>query len=143
MEPLKYCSRGKHEVPVTTFAKSSREKDGLQQWCTSCKSEQQRQRKSKYDKERYKKLSEQVYGISIKRQYGISLEEYNTLLQAQNNVCAICGSSCPTKKRLAVDHCHSTGKVRGLLCMPCNRALGLFKDNSEIVENALSYLRKE
>jgi predicted metal-dependent hydrolase len=70
---------------------------------------------------------------------GISVEEYMTLLKKQKGVCGICRKA-PVKRRLAVDHCHQTGRVRGLLCGPCNTGLGLLGDNAKGVKMALSYL---
>lgn len=62
----------------------------------------------------------------LKQKFGISLEVYESLLEAQNGVCAICGEADP-QKALAVDHDHDTGRIRGLLCTPCNRSLGRFE----------------
>lgn len=73
----------------------------------------------------------------LKHKYGITLSEYNSLLEKQNYVCAIC-----KQKRgavLAVDHCHDTGKVRGLLCRLCNTSLGIFK-TIDLLESAKTYL---
>jgi hypothetical protein len=65
----------------------------------------------------------------LKKTYGITLEQYNKLLVEQNYSCYICQKSITEfKKRLAVDHNHKTGEIRGLLCMWCNKALGLFHD---------------
>lgn len=75
------------------------------------------------------------------KSYNISLDYYEKILELQNNQCAICHKE-QTNKRLAVDHCHSTGKVRGLLCEQCNRILGLLKDNIDIVNSAMTYLIK-
>lgn len=63
-------------------------------------------------------------------------------MKKQNNVCAICFKSELTvrNKNLAVDHCHKTGIIRGLLCSNCNRAIGLLKDNVVIIKSALKYL---
>jgi len=62
--------------------------------------------------------------------------------QAQGGVCAICGKPEATArtKRLCVDHCHETGKVRGLLCSHCNRAIGLLGDSCAILASAITYL---
>lgn len=81
------------------------------------------------------------------RRYGITLKEYNALLKKQNNVCAICGGVETATlngiiKKLAVDHCHKTKMVRGLLCDRCNRGLGYFKDNIKTINNSLKYLKK-
>ena len=68
--------------------------------------------------------AEQKHHRHVLRQYGITGEEYNAMLAAQHGGCALCGAP-PTRNRLAVDHDHETGRVRGILCMPCNRTLGL------------------
>lgn len=75
-----------------------------------------------------------------KKKYGISLEEYEILLNSQNGVCAICGNLNKTDKRLAVDHDHKTGKVRGLLCSSCNILLGNAQDNIIILKTMIKYL---
>jgi len=78
----------------------------------------------------------------IRRQYGISLEEYYKLIEFQGGGCAICGRTQePDGRRLSIDHDHTTGKVRGVLCYSCNKALGMFYDIPERLENAANYLR--
>lgn len=77
------------------------------------------------------------------KQYGITIEQYDEMLRAQNNSCAICKTDTPGGRgRWAVDHCHSTGRVRGLLCASCNLGLGHFKDNQAFLAEAISYLNK-
>jgi hypothetical protein len=79
----------------------------------------------------------------IRRQYGITLDQYNKMLKAQNNKCAICGNEDEVEgRKLAIDHCHNKGHVRGLLCGKCNRGLGLFYDNPELLQNAINYLAR-
>jgi hypothetical protein len=79
--------------------------------------------------------------------HGCEIEQYQALLEAQGGKCAICGTEEGHRSRygrvcrLAVDHDHSTGKVRGLLCNNCNRGLGRFKDSIESLEAAISYLK--
>ena len=75
------------------------------------------------------------------RKYGISLEQYDEMLKAQQGVCAICATSCDTGMNLAVDHCHDTNKVRGLLCKNCNTAIGLLKENVENMNKAINYIK--
>lgn len=78
------------------------------------------------------------------RSFGITLEQYNEMLRKQDYKCAICDTHKDNEIRaLAVDHCHTTGKIRGLLCTTCNRALGLLKDNSEILEKAVNYVKSK
>ena len=77
----------------------------------------------------------------IRRKYGITQQQYNEMLQEQNNGCAICGKTEePDGRRLAIDHCHSTGKVRGVLCNNCNNGLGAFGDNINNIKQAIQYL---
>src|SRR5258708_6798851 len=64
------------------------------------------------------------------KQYGLTLESYDVLLKRQKSVCAICKKTCATGKRLAVDHNHTTGVIRGLLCYRCNVHLGWFETSS-------------
>ncbi len=82
--------------------------------------------------------------LHMKRNYGLDFSEYNKMLEKQNGVCAICSSSPPDhhKKRLNIDHCHTTGRIRGLLCDACNRALGLLKDSPDLMLKAISYLAR-
>jgi len=67
---------------------------------------------------------------------------YKEMLSGQGDVCAVCKGKCPTGKRLAVDHDHSTGQVRGLLCSRCNTALGLLRDSPANIGSLLDYLMK-
>lgn len=76
--------------------------------------------------------------------YGVSQIEYMAMLKRQEGRCAICRSDNPARSRaknFSVDHCHKTGRIRGLLCYRCNPALGFFKDNEKIIQGALDYLR--
>lgn len=73
--------------------------------------------------------------------YGMDQGEYDDLFDAQGGKCAICGGH-EESVLLSVDHNHETGEVRGLLCRPCNSALGFFKDDPALVESALAYLKE-
>ena len=77
----------------------------------------------------------------IFRTFGITVKEYDEMLLAQNGTCAICEASCATGYRLAIDHDHTTGKVRALLCKNCNTAIGLFKENTNTMTKAINYLK--
>jgi len=83
--------------------------------------------------------------LHMKRAYGLDFKDYEKMLELQNGVCAICSSPPPNnrKTRLAIDHCHKTGKVRGLLCDKCNRSIGLLKDDVSVLKSAIKYLTKE
>ena len=80
----------------------------------------------------------------LKKQYGLSREQYALMLKAQGGGCALCGSKKPggpmPRRNFAVDHDHRSGKVRGLLCAPCNTGLGHFKDNQQLLRRAADYL---
>lgn len=83
--------------------------------------------------------------VLVKR-YGITGDQYRSMLERQGGVCKICGRtpeevSDKTAWRLAVDHCHQTGAVRGLLCRACNTAIGQLQESEEIIMKALEYVR--
>jgi len=80
------------------------------------------------------------FRYNMQRLYGLSYERYREMAEFQNGVCAICG--LPPYRNLDIDHCHSTGKIRGLLCAPCNTVLGLLKENPTTAEKVAEYLRK-
>lgn len=86
-----------------------------------------------------------VRAANHRKAYGIEPEEFDAMVAKQGGVCAICGLPPRGKgngKHLHVDHCHVSGPVRGLLCSPCNTALGLFDDNSERLQAAIRYLER-
>lgn len=74
------------------------------------------------------------------KKFGISIVAYLHLLQFQKNACAVCRLSDWQPKGPVIDHCHETGKVRGILCGHCNTALGSFKDEPSVVKRAAAYL---
>lgn len=78
----------------------------------------------------------------LRTKFGINLDEYERMREAQEGKCAICRSE-PRSRELAVDHCHETGKVRGLLCTLCNTALGKFQDDPELLAAAIAYLESD
>ena len=117
----KTCSRCKETKYLDEFGKNKRapwEKD----WeCKTCRSEASGDHR-------------------IKREYGISRAGYDGMFESQGGVCAICGGTNATS-RLAVDHDHLTGNIRGLLCIRCNAGLGLFRDDPTILSAAIDYLQ--
>jgi hypothetical protein len=95
--------------------------------------------------ERVKRIADDLpalqRGYDLKRRYGITVAEYDRLLREQGGVCAICdGPPGQRAKYFHVDHCHVTGRVRGLLCRPCNKGLGAFRDRSEVIRSAITYV---
>ncbi len=75
--------------------------------------------------------------------YGLTIEQYEAMLTKQGGGCAICGAKRSGKRRLSVDHDHCTGRVRGVLCANCNRAIGLLGDDPTRLQKALAYLLPE
>lgn len=99
-------------------------------------------------KEYYKKLDitdkrkAQIRNNHLNHKYGISLDDYENMFRLQGGLCKICQiPQSELKQNFAVDHCHKTGKIRGLLCKPCNQALGNFKDSVNLLESAINYLK--
>jgi hypothetical protein len=95
-----------------------------------------------------KENPERFFFNQIKAKYGISKEDYLNLVERQDNKCAICGNAETASnhwkenqtRRLAIDHCHKTGLIRGLLCYRCNTTLGKVEDNPELLRNMAAYL---
>ena len=81
----------------------------------------------------------------MKYKYGITESDYDRMMQEQEGRCAICNTTQTKDKnmnRLVVDHCHTSGKVRGLLCSACNKALGILEDSVDVLKSAVEYLTK-
>ena len=74
--------------------------------------------------------------------YGLSVDDFDILMEKQNNCCAICKKTCITGRALAIDHDHNTNIVRGLLCNKCNQGLGFFNDSIDLLEGAVLYLKQ-
>lgn len=83
--------------------------------------------------------------------YGLTVQEYDAMMAEQNGVCAVCsmpemsrvaGRGADERRRLAVDHDHESGRVRGLLCLTCNHGLGAFRENPELLRDAATYLEE-
>lgn len=80
---------------------------------------------------------------NLKHNFNITLEDYNNLLESQNGKCAICWKDkSDFGKSLAIDHCHKTNVIRGILCFHCNSAIGKFKDDCGLLKRAIEYLQK-
>lgn len=118
---------------LSLFSKSNRNKFGRDNICLECKNKANRDISLKYKE------------TKIFKKFGITKKEYDDMVLSQENKCAIC---CKDKKdfngrgnNFHIDHCHSSGKVRGLLCSNCNTGLGQFKDDIMSLENAIKYLK--
>lgn len=103
-------------------------------------SEEDRKSLSKKNNDRLR-VSGYAKNYRLKRNYSISTGQYEEMLKEQLGGCAICETTISYgSKSLAVDHCHQTGKVRGLLCTACNTALGLLKEDMELFKKSIQYL---
>lgn len=136
----KQCTRCKEIKALTCFSKAGRG-NALRSNCKTCDANQYKKWKSK----NRKKYLDSTTNSGLKLRYGIGLEEYKKLLAGQGDCCKICKSTAPGRKdvnRFAVDHCHTTGKVRGLLCSKCNTAIGLLNENPLLFDEAKKYLQE-
>ena len=113
--------------------------------CKACHSIQvlERKNRSPEKQEYHRKVA---FKSHLKRTYGLDLDSYMELCIAQDYRCDICGkdshSTYDKKGGLYVDHCHKSGKIRGLLCHSCNAAIGHLQEDIEILESAIKYLEK-
>ena len=132
----KRCSRCKKEQEQSEFCRDSGRLDGLHPWCKGC-------RGSAYAIAYAKPEVRAKAVINSRRQwykrYGLTRELFESMVAEQRGLCAICDRK-PDSGPLYVDHNHATGKVRGLLCHPCNSMLGMAKDSQRTLNRAISYL---
>jgi len=150
----KMCSGCKTEYPRSAdfFHRDRSAKDGLHGYCKQCANQRvsahQRadsKRGNAYRRKWAGQNRDRVENSRLKSRFGISLSEYNSMLESQGGVCAICGKPETSKdkrgvRKLAVDHDHATGKVRGLLCYTCNSGLGYFREDKSALASAITYL---
>lgn len=143
---VQICKICERELPLSEFGPNKAMRLGLKRECKKCLSEKAMRWVDKNP--------DRALNAHLRRRFGITLDDYNAILADQGGVCAVCGKppviySTPggrrrqgrqVKPRLVVDHDHETGKVRGLLCVLCNRGIGFLQDNPEILRQALEYL---
>ena len=144
---MKTCICCGIEKSLEDFYRESRVKDGRQARCKTChKKVTEKYRKNnpeiyrKASMKHWNKLNEKKKHERWIKRYGVTSEEYQKMYNAQKGVCKICKNPCKTKQTLSIDHCHKTGKIRGLLCIKCNTALGMLNDNIEYFKEAIDYL---
>lgn len=126
----KSCTKCGETKALTDFYRNAKRKDGLQYQCKVCQ--------KSYAAAYY--MTEASRDKVLLKLYGITAQRYDELNEAQGGKCGICGKVCVTGNRLAVDHDHGTGEVRGLLCLNCNQGLGKFFDDITLLSNAIEYL---
>ena len=129
---FKVCSRCNINKDETNFQKRKDRPIGLRPWCRDCQREIDREfRKTDSGKKKYRKENWKKSGINI------TYEEYREKYERLKGCCEICQDKLP---ELCVDHNHTTGQIRGLLCTPCNLAIEHLKESTEILNNAVKYL---
>ena len=124
---VKHCKRCDTTKPTSEFHKCRGRSDGLAWWCKDCA--------NKHRQAAYCPNKNREY--QLKCLYNLSTAEYDDMYKLQEGACKICRKNFD---QLVVDHCHNSGKVRGLLCQKCNRGLGSLGDNISTLKNAIAYL---
>jgi len=125
---MKHCKKCGEDKPLDQFHKNKSKHDGLTTYCKECWKE--------YERNRAKRDPRGTF-----YRFGLTADSYNAILVEQGYGCAICGfTPGEGDKRLAIDHCHTQGHVRGLLCMTCNTGLGKFRDDPDLLTKAIGYL---
>lgn len=132
------CTKCQEIKPVEEFYRPGR-------ICKACKiavSVDRRKALYEVDPEEHRKQKVRLRKDQLRRRYGITMEEAEAIYSSTDE-CHICGGPPDTKRHyLNIDHCHETGVIRGLLCSPCNRAIGLLQDNPDLLRKAASYLER-
>ena len=127
----KVCPKCKINKPLSSFGVDRRAKNGKAVYCFSCN-----RKKSKSQRDNDPLLSKRMH---LKTRYSLSLEDVADMMLKQGNACAVCGTE---DANLVIDHNHSSGAVRGLLCNSCNCALGHLKEEPEVIKSLLTYIEK-
>jgi hypothetical protein len=144
--PSKVCSECKTEKDISEFAKNYSKKNlkfGVSYRCKACDST----RAKKYAINNRQKIQKNAREYHLTKNYGMTTTEYESLVSIRNGKCDCCGSvaSETTKhplNKLVIDHCHETGKIRGLLCSRCNIGIGVLGDTLEHTRKAYEYLKR-
>lgn len=124
-------------VETSLFRTTEKERERKRAYYKANRSLFQARRAARYLAQRV-----QLFTQNLLKKYGITRETWDVMLIAQSGRCKVCGDPMDALYEPCVDHDHKTGKVRGLLCGPCNRAVGLLKDDPIRAENVAQYLRE-
>ena len=135
---MKECKKCLVTLPKESFSKQQKNKDGLYSYCKPCANKL----KAASKKRKFEENPNYHRDRNFKDRYGISLQERDQLSVDQDHRCKICltPESKVSRSVLFVDHCHTSGEVRGLLCDGCNKAIGHLKDNPTAIKAALAYI---
>jgi len=140
-EETRKCKDCLEVKPHSEFPYNEMYKDNIRPYCIECRRVRENE---SYHKHKHKRPYNYVEDKDrkLKKAFGISYQEYLEMLDAQQGCCAICGTDdTGARKAFAVDHCHETNKIRGLLCSNCNTGIGNLRDSIELLERAIEYLR--
>ena len=160
------CNRCKADKPTSEFYVSTRTPTGFTRRCKKCycevamqtdkarkaretpeereaRLERQRVRVRRYRERHLEKIQANARAHHIRKHYGLTLADEAMYVSVQRGSCAICRKALTTEARRVVDHCHKSGKVRGVLCNSCNTGLGAFKDDVRVLMRAVAYLIKD
>jgi hypothetical protein len=129
----KWCAKCKSWKQHSAFSKNSARVSGLNVYCNDCMKLRWKENKCPSQKPENKRVYDR------QRRYGLSNEQFLSMWEEQNGLCAVVGCGKPIQD---VDHDHKTNQVRALLCHACNRTLGLFQDNVIVIRNLAMYLEK-
>lgn len=129
------CKLDREDTEFGTY--TIRGKKAHRRMCNPCRREAQNKRYAE-NPEIQRKAKETSRAYILKTKYGLTPEDYETMVENQGGRCLICNKA--PDKSLNVDHCHTTGKVRGLLCWDCNTSIGKLKDDPEAMRRAASYV---
>lgn len=136
------CSKCKKRQDIMEFHSGYFRDGRLSKWCNACRLKRSDERKKHPSAPKAPGYSR---AYTLQRKYGLTPEGYEELLRAQGGGCGVCGrrdSGNAAHSYLVVDHDHTSNRVRGLLCDPCNKALGHLQDSEEILKMAIAYLRR-
>lgn len=133
------CPKCDTAKPISNFYRNRASRTGFNTYCKPCQNAANERSKAK-NPDRQKEYDRRTW---LKRRFGPDgMDTYERLMVEQGGVCAICGQACASGMRLAIDHNHQTGKLRGLLCRDCNTSLGKFGDSVERLREAVAYLER-
>ncbi len=150
MIDTKYCRQCKTTKPIMEFYRLRKDKPELRPHCKICNRKyfkiwriKNKDKDAARGRQRRKLLPERYKDYDRKKVHGVAFGTYDKMLKEQSGLCAICKSDTPQSKRrsFSIDHCHKTGKIRALLCDPCNHGIGNFKDNADLLLAAIEYLK--
>lgn len=135
----KKCSKCGEVKSLDEFYRNKENRSGRYSYCKKC----QKESSKRWARDNPESIQKTNRKVRLKREYGITQAEYLRMLRVQKDGCAICGEKNHDGQELCIDHDHKTGRVRGLLCHNCNRALGLVEDDPERLKKLAAYVQNE